>query len=256
MTSQEKRLKEIIQILEQKNQLTTREIMKEFGISFDTARRDIIRLTDTGRAIRFHGGLMKVEHDNVPGFSARRQIQSPLKKQLAKLALDFIHPNGCYFVSSSTTLLQFCQLCHGMNITIVTNSIDNAVQMLTSDYPQVVLLGGLLNKENHYTYSPETIKQLDNYNFDMALFGTSRLTNQGAFVVNETDAATNRKAAQQAQSRLLVAEKHKFAAVNSSPYRILKPDQIDILITDQPVNEDYQSWFASQLTIRYPERND
>lgn len=50
MLSQEQRLEEIKEMLAKKHKLTTHELADHFGIAFDTARRDVLRLTSTGQA--------------------------------------------------------------------------------------------------------------------------------------------------------------------------------------------------------------
>lgn len=62
------------------------KLTHHFGIAFDTARRDVLKLTSTGQAVRIHGGLMEAKLNNVPGFVTRTHIQSPIKAKMAKLA--------------------------------------------------------------------------------------------------------------------------------------------------------------------------
>lgn len=62
------------------------KLAHHFGIAFDTAHRDVLKLTSTGQAVRIHGGLMEAKLNNVPGFVTRTYIQSPIKAKMAKLA--------------------------------------------------------------------------------------------------------------------------------------------------------------------------
>lgn len=61
MQAQIERLELIRQKLDERKTLSTREVMKICDVSFDTARRDVIKLTSTGQAIRIHGGLMRIK---------------------------------------------------------------------------------------------------------------------------------------------------------------------------------------------------
>ncbi len=90
--TQEERLLEIKEMLKKQHRLSTRKLADHFGVAFDTARRDVLRLTSTGQAVRIHGGLMELEHNTVPDFLVRSQIQSPLKEKMARKAKRFIHP--------------------------------------------------------------------------------------------------------------------------------------------------------------------
>lgn len=55
--TQEERIREIKKLLEQKHHLVTKDLTDYFNVSFDTAWRDVLRLTSTGQAIRVHGGF-------------------------------------------------------------------------------------------------------------------------------------------------------------------------------------------------------
>ena len=76
---QEERLIQIKHLLKKEHQVSTKEIAQKFGVSFDTARRDVIHLTTTGQAVRIHGGMMEINQNDVPNFLARNQVQSPVK---------------------------------------------------------------------------------------------------------------------------------------------------------------------------------
>lgn len=69
MQSQVERLDLIRRTLDERKTISTREIMQLCQVSFDTARRDVIKLTNTGQAIRIHGGLMKIKQGTVPDLS-------------------------------------------------------------------------------------------------------------------------------------------------------------------------------------------
>ena len=165
---QEERLVQIKKMLKKEHQVSTKEIAKKFGVSFDTARRDVIHLATTGQAVRIHGGMMEISQNDVPDFLARNQVQSPVKLKMAKMAKRFIHPGQCDFIGPSTTLKQLCPMLNGMDIQVVTNSIDNALSLLTSEFPSVRLLGGVINKQQRYIYSEAALETIRRIRFNTA----------------------------------------------------------------------------------------
>lgn len=93
--SQEKRIELIKQLLEERQELSTKDIMEEFGVSQDTARRDIVLLTKRGEVKRTHGGILPLDFGkSVPNFQSRL---SQFTKQKRKLQVK--QPN----ISSRTT---------------------------------------------------------------------------------------------------------------------------------------------------------
>ena len=165
---QEERLNQIKDLLKQEHRILTKEIAEKFNVSFDTARRDVIHLCSTGQAVRIHGGMMEINQTSVPDFLARNQVQSPVK---LKMARKFVHPDQCDFIGSSTTLKRLCPLLNGMDLQVVTNSIDNALKFLNGEFLSVRLLGGIVNKSRRYIYSEEALETIRRIHFDAAFIG-------------------------------------------------------------------------------------
>ena len=127
--SQEKRIELIKQLLAERQELSTKEIMEEFGISQDTARRDIVLLTKRGEVKRTHGGILPLDFGrSVPNFQSRLSRFTKEKTQIALEATNYFRPHHVYFVDSSTILLKTCQNVN-MPLTIVTHSLDNCMAL-------------------------------------------------------------------------------------------------------------------------------
>lgn len=246
---QEERLVQIKKMLKKEHQVSTKEIAKKFGVSFDTARRDVIHLATTGQAVRIHGGIMEISQNDVPDFLARNQVQSPVKLKMAKMAKRFIHPGQCNFIGPSTTLKQLCPMLNGMNIQIVTNSIDNALSLLTSEFPSVRLLGGVINKQQRYIYSETALETIRRIRFNTAFIGGSKVDADGVYTSSMADAEIVRATASRAKQIVLVAEKYKFTNHSTSPYMSIPLNKVDVLITDTPLSDEVKQHFNSRTQI-------
>lgn len=238
MQSQVERLDLIRRTLDERKTISTREIMQLCQVSFDTARRDVIKLTNTGQAIRIHGGLMKIKQGTVPDYNSRAHVLSPIKNKMAKMTAKYLTADKLIYLNASTTISQLCHYLTGLNATIMTNSIDNAGALMMDNLPNVILLGGYLNKENHYTSSLNSLKEIDQYEFDVAVIGTSSVNKNGVFVVNRT------------KTVILLAEEYKFKEDRSSPYKVMDCKQADILITDNRLAPQYRKYFKKNIKIR------
>ncbi|WEV43235.1 DeoR/GlpR family DNA-binding transcription regulator [Lactobacillus sp. ESL0684] len=246
---QEERLRAIKQLLTKKHQLETKDLAKYFNVSFDTARRDVLRLTSTGQAIRVHGGLLEISHDDVPNFLTRNQIDSPVKTQMAQMAKHFVHPNQCDFIGPSTTLKKLSQLINGMDLQVVTNSIDNSLELMRSNLPSVRLLGGKIDKQHRFSYSISALEILKRMNFNTAFIGTSNVKSDGLYLTKMSDAELIRIAAQRANQVVVIAEAYKFNNQNTSPYLSIPLDNIDVLITDTSLPTEIRQNFATNTQI-------
>ncbi|MBU3827896.1 MAG: DeoR/GlpR family DNA-binding transcription regulator [Candidatus Lactobacillus pullistercoris] len=247
--TQEERLKEIRNWLEKEHELTTRQLADHFNVSFDTARRDVLRLTNTGQAIRIHGGLMDIDRNGVPDFLARNQIQSPIKEKMAQLAKHFVHPGQLDFIGTSTSLRQLCSLITGMNLEVITNSIDNALALMTNPLPSVNLLGGEIKKKERLIYSSSALAEINKIHFNTVFIGTSRVRTDGVYTSTLQDAELISNVVSRASQVVLIAEKYKFTNKSSSPFMSCSLDKIDVVITDTFLPPEFQQLFNPNTQI-------
>ena len=100
---QETRLHRIRALLSTQHQLSTERIIKELGISRETARRDIISLEAQGLARRVHGGLVALESPPEPPLQVRRNAQAREKRAIAAAAVQHLQPGQTLFLDAGTT---------------------------------------------------------------------------------------------------------------------------------------------------------
>ena len=65
---QEQRLERILMLLEERGNLSVKEMVEELGVSKDTIRRDFDCLSQRNLAQRTHGGILPVKNTSVLGF--------------------------------------------------------------------------------------------------------------------------------------------------------------------------------------------
>lgn len=79
---QEERIYKILEILKDKKTMTNQEIMDQFHVSRDTARRDIVRLVNENLAIRTHGGITLNNVHQIGSYQIRKQENEEIKMKL------------------------------------------------------------------------------------------------------------------------------------------------------------------------------
>ncbi|MQS75192.1 DeoR/GlpR family DNA-binding transcription regulator [Companilactobacillus halodurans] len=251
MIPREKREAQIMEKLESDGWLSTKQIADYFNVAFDTARRDILHLTSTGQALRVHGGIMVNTENEVPEFLNRKHILSPVKSEMAKIAASYILPGRLYFIGSSTTLVQLCDLLGQVDTTIVTHGIDNAEHLMANKFPKIELLGGVVDRINRYASSLDTLVRLNDFVFDGVFIGASRITDEGDItVMGKADAAILRKAIQRGKKIVLVTQEYKFTTTKTSPYVVTNCQQVDVLITDKELNPKFKTYFRDSAVFR------
>ena len=96
---QEERIYKILEILKTKKTMTNQEIMDQFHISRDTARRDIVRLVSENLAVRTHGGITLNDVHQIGNYQTRKQENEEIKNEIGKTAVSLIENNKVIFLS-------------------------------------------------------------------------------------------------------------------------------------------------------------
>lgn len=246
---QKQRVKAIIELLRKKEQLSTQEIMSEFDISRDTARRDIIEVVETGHAIRTHGGLIST-HQKFPvlDFYDRQNELNSEKKEIAHKATKLIEADGLYFLDVSTIITMMANKIN-KPCQIYTHALDNATVLSMNNQIRLNLLGGTFDYKNRFFY-PEIIDDVfSDVKFDTVFIGAASLEDDGLYFKEKENAAIKRQVIKRARKVVLVAENKKF--FKNSRFRGAKYSDIDVFITDQPLTKAQRALFSENVEIIY-----
>src|SRR5699024_3514671 len=108
MTITERRSK-ILNILEKKKVITTRELEELVFSSTSSVRRDLLELEKQGKVIREHGEVRLANPKNIDySYEARLYEQVRSKELIAEIASVFIGTNQSIFMDSSSTTSFYC----------------------------------------------------------------------------------------------------------------------------------------------------
>ena len=130
----EERHKKIPELLNEKQSITNQEIQERFGISYDTAKRDLRLLEEQGLLKRTQGGAIPLRNigfqPGIGNLSSKERAQKVLPNYLAiaKRAVQCIEENDViYITSASIGYLMVQNLPQKLSCTVVTNSISIAL---------------------------------------------------------------------------------------------------------------------------------
>ena len=238
---QEERIYKILEILKTKKTMTNQEIMDQFHISRDTARRDIVRLVSENLAVRTHGGITLNDVHQIGNYQTRKQENEEIKNEIGKTAVSLIENNKVIFFDTSTTVAALCQYVES-DIEAYSHSLDN-IEIL-SNHCLCQMIGGTYFKKNRYMYGSQTLNTLDQIYFDLCFVGVAAIMEDGIYVEEFEDAAIKRKLARRSQNVCLVADHSKFN--KKSTYKALDFQDIDVFITDF-LPEEYKDKINCQI---------
>lgn len=139
------RQKEIIRLLNSNGSVKISQLAKQFQVSRETIRRDLLHLNEIGAVKKSHGGATSVYELKPLPWESRVREKVPLKEKLCERAMEFIEDGNVIFLDSGSTI--FClagMLSKKSGYTIVTTSLEAAYALVHSNN-KVILTGGMLN---------------------------------------------------------------------------------------------------------------
>ena len=235
----ETRLHRIQALLAANGHISTERLIKELGISRETARRDIIELESLGAAKRVHGGLVALDSSPTePSLKERRTRLEREKRAIAQATVMQLRQGQAVFLDAGTTTTAVAEELRTMpGLTIITNSLRAAMILSEKDEgkPQenvVILVGGRILAGREQTCGESVIEELRRWRPDVAILspvGVDAVHGASSFLPEE--AAVAGCMARQANRLLILADHTKLGLV--SRVRYAAPQDIDMLITDE-----------------------
>ncbi len=185
------RKRRIIEILQQYGECSVGLLVKEFGVSDMTIRRDLQALSDEGKIIRTHGGAALAQRVTFEfQFMNRSQTQHEEKNLIAKKAAELIVPAMTVILGAGTTTLELAKLIKNIaGLTIITTSLPIASVLQFCEDIRILLLGGFLRQGSPDLTGALTEANLENFHADMAFLGADAIDSRGGVYDNEITVA-------------------------------------------------------------------
>lgn len=239
MLSTEQRRDEIISIIHSKGKVKVSELSERYGISEVSIRKDLEFLELQGHLSRIHGGAVGLNKLYVNmDLTERFKTNSAAKKKLAKLTLSLIEDNDTIMMNAGTTLSYVLHAIQGKkNITIVTNSIQNAMEASLYSSFNVILLGGEFDSKYQFTYGEDAISQLENYHATKCILSVDGISvDSGLTLYYSNEASLARKMIECSEMLIVTADGTKLG--KNAFAKITDVAKTDILVTNAGDSRD------------------
>jgi DeoR/GlpR family transcriptional regulator of sugar metabolism len=229
---QEERLAGILQYLREHQRISVQEVVERFGVSRDTARRDIVKLEDQGEILRTRGGaILPTLSKQSYSYQERMQLDLTGKRRIAEAAAKLIKDGDYLLLDASTTVQLTIESLKTSDHVIITNALATASSLAGKAGILVKLLGGDVHPEDQYVYGSRTIENLSDYHVDKLILGVCGLASNGLLSTSEEHGYLIKEMIRRADQVIVLADHSKFG--KKMLYRIAGLDQVDIIVTDQ-----------------------
>ncbi len=233
---QEERLEKILELLDRENRLVTKDLPEMLHTTSVTIRKDLAMLEQRGLLKRTHGGAIRTRK-LFPGLALneKEKINLDEKMRIAKKAATLITKGDTVILDSgSTTCLIAKEIKHMQGITVITNAMNIANELMQSDI-EVVLIGGSLLKKTSTLVGPLADAALRKITADKLFMGVDGIDFEiGLTTPDIQEAETSRVMMNIAGEVILVVDSSKFG--RRSLGVISKVNEIDRIITTKKIS--------------------
>jgi DeoR/GlpR family transcriptional regulator of sugar metabolism len=208
----------------------------EFGVSEDAIRRDLRALAAEGRCRRVYGGALPMSPASTP-MATRIDEARERKEALARVGATLVEPGELVFLDNGSTNLALVRFLPGdYDLTVATNSIGIAAEVVKRGDLRLIMLGGLVDPHVGGCVDANAVARLAEMNIDTCFVGACAVSVAGGVCAFDPADATFKRALQAAGRTTVVmatTEKlgtrapHRIAAVKDVHRFILEGDVPD-----------------------------
>jgi DeoR/GlpR family transcriptional regulator of sugar metabolism len=225
----------IKEMLQQQDCVSITELSKQFGVTEETIRRDLEKLSAADKNIdRVHGGAYLIKNADLEApFEMRKEMLVEEKRSIAMLAAKYIESGDCIMLDSSTTALQLAVLLKEttQQLTVISNSISVVNEFSMSKNIRVICIGGSLRHNSQSFVGYAATQALSEYRANKAFVSCSGIHQTLGITDNsEGEAQVRRLMLTNAARRIMLVDSEKFG--RSAFHQIAPMDSIHTIITD------------------------
>ena len=244
----EERHQEILNTLNQNGRISVEEITEKFGVSMESARRDLRLLEEKGLLKKTHGGALparQIAFGKPPKVTGKVSEIFPNYLAIARKAVSMIQNNDVIFITSASVgYLMTQNMPDDLNVRVVTNSIVIAEELREKDNVSVILLGGEMDAKGNCSdgFALEMIRRL---RFDKCFLTSAVISAEFGLSIQKSQAILLWNALMDSSKEsigLYPAEKIGFESVVS----ICPANRLHKLITDWDASEEDLAKFDEQ----------
>jgi DeoR/GlpR family transcriptional regulator of sugar metabolism len=229
----EKRQQLILDTVHDNHQVTVSELSHRFDVSEVTIRRDLRELAAQGMLRRAHGGaIIATPAPPEPPVLQRIAQAKNCKACIGRAAAALVSDGDSVFIGSGSTTAHVARHLVGrQNLTVVTNALNVATELATSEGVTVVVTGGMMRASELSLIGHIAEQALREIRVDKAIMGMQAISLE-AGMTNDylPEVMTDRTIIGMAPELIVVADHTKFGKVASA--YIAPVECITTLVTD------------------------
>src|SRR3954447_324816 len=201
----------------------------EFGVSAATIRRDLQALHHQGLLRRTHGGALPRAAGLELPLQYKTSRQHREKRAIGVAAARLVRDGDVVGMTGGATASEGARaLADRRGLTIVTNALNIAAELISRPNIRLVVVGGNARHASYELVGPAAEQMIAQYHLNVAFVGTDGFTvSAGCTTHDEMEAHTDLAFIRQAARTVVIADSSKIGKVTFA--RICGPELVDTL---------------------------
>jgi DeoR family transcriptional regulator of aga operon len=219
------------------------QMARTLAVSPSTVRRDLNQLTEQQLVTRTRGGAVAagVSYDLPLRYKASRQ--HPQHVRIGQAAARLIHPGDIVGLNGGATTTEVARGLASRGpagpageITVVTNAVNIAGELVIRRHVKLLLIGGLAKPQSFELIGPFAADMLNQLDLDVAVIGVDALDpDAGIKALDPDEAQINRLMVARSRRTVVVADSSKLHA--RALARICDWSRVQVLVIDSDAPE-------------------
>lgn len=238
-TDRPQRWNRLLELLAEAGRLSVEDAAERLGVSPATVRRDFTALAEQQLATRTHGGVVAttVAYDLPTRY---RQTGGEAKQRIAEHTAALLDPSAVVGMNGGTTTTAVARAIGGRTdlvdaagdqLTIVTNALNIAGELVLRPHLRTICLGGVARRESYELHGPLAERALSELRLDELILGVNAISVEGGAQCRHIDeAGVTTEMVRRSGHVMVVATADKLE--RTALARICGIEQVDVLVTD------------------------
>ena len=230
----------ILEKLQVERRVVVSELSQLYNVSEETIRSDLEKLENDGYVIKSYGGAVLNENTNVDlPFNVRKNRNVLGKQKIAAIVSEMVHDGENIMLDASSTAVAIAKaLKNKKDLTVITNSLEIALELIDVSGCNVISTGGLATGSSFALVGSVTDKTIRSYYVDKAIISSNGI-DLYAGITDSDERHANNKASmlQMAKKKVLAGDSSKFGKIAFAKIGDLK--DVAAIVTDKKPEEEW-----------------
>lgn len=234
----------IIELLARLGELSVASTATHFAVTQATIRRDLQLLEDQGLLQRSHGAAIPSPQSSSQFSFARKSHENETQKRaIGRAVACEVKPHMVVSLDTGTTTLEAARaIVNVSDIKVITTSLPIAAALHTQDHLEVILMGGVVRRNDPDLSGALTEENLRRFRADVAVMGADAVGPDGVYTGDMATARGAQAMLAGARRRILVADSSKFA--RRGLFRYAQWKEFAAIYVDAAAPREVRRWLA------------